>query len=164
MESHERLVTVASRLRSQSGDTGREGVGCVGPTSTDHRRKETSMVTQSLSSARRPANVIVASVALSDIVTDDRAGSLAELVGQSINIYGVERFRSEQYDTSGFRLTLRVTVDGVETTDDLLYTGFSKAVMRVVSQLLNDDTAILRTFDTPIACHVVQLGNTYGIK
>ena len=122
------------------------------------------MVTQSLSNARRPASVIVASVALSDIVTDDRAGSLAELVGQSINIYGVERFRSEQYDTSGFRLTLRVTVDGVETTDDLLYTGFSKAVMRVVSQLLNDDTAILRTFDTPIACHVVQLGNTYGIK
>ena len=121
------------------------------------------MVTQSLSSARRPASVIVASVQLSDIVTDDRAGSLAELVGQSINIYGVERFRSEQYDTHGFRLTLRVTVDGVETTDDLLYTGFSKAVMRVVSQLLADDTAIL-TFDTPIACHVVQLGNTYGIK
>ena len=122
------------------------------------------MVPQSLSNARRPASVIVASVQLSDIVTDDRAGSLAELVGQSINVYGVERFRSEQYDTSGFRLTLRVTVDGVETTDDLLYTGFSKAVMRVVSQLLADDTAILRTFDTPIACHVVQLGNTYGIK
>ena len=122
------------------------------------------MVTQSLGNVRRPASIIVASTPLSDIVTDDRAGSLAELVGQSVNIYVVERFRSETYDTNGFRLTLRITQDGAETTGDLLYTGFTKAVMRVVSQLLNDDTAILRTFDTPIACHVVQLGNTYGIK
>ena len=122
------------------------------------------MVTQSLSNARRPASVIVASVPLSDIVTDDRAGSLAELVGQSVNIYVVERFRSETYDTNGFRLTLRITQDGAETTGDLLYTGFSKAVMRIVNTLMADDTAVLRAFEQPIACSVVQLGNTYGLK
>ena len=122
------------------------------------------MVTQSLGNARRPASIIVASTPLSDIVTDDRAGSLAELVGQSVNIYVVERFRSETYDTNGFRLTLRITQDGAETTGDLLYTGFSKAVMRIVNTLMADDNAILRAFDTPIACSVVQLGNTYGLK
>ena len=125
------------------------------------------MVTQSLSSARRPAAVIVASIQLSDMVSDDRAGSLAELVGQTVNIYAVERFRSETYDTSGFRLTLRITLEGAETTGDLLYTGFSKAVMRIVNTLLGElavDNAILRVFQIPIACHVVQLGNTYGLR
>jgi hypothetical protein len=101
---------------------------------------------------------------LSDLYTDDRHGSLSELVGTSINIYRVERFHSDTYDSDGFRLVLRTTLNGVETSGDLLFTGFAKPVMRVVNVLLERPETILRECDPPIACTVVQVGNSYGLK
>jgi len=112
----------------------------------------------------QPLSQVVRSVPLSDLYTDDRAGSLSELVGQSINIYRVERFHSETYGSDGFRLVLRTTTNNVETSGDLLFTGFSKSVMRVVNVLLEGPDAILRECDPPISCTVVQQGNTYGLK
>ena len=106
---------------------------------------------------------ITISQPLSSIVSDDRAGSLSELVGTSIHIYRVERFRSEQYQSDGFRLVLRTQSDGVETSGDLLFTGFAKPVMRTVLALLGHPDTILRECDPPIAATVVQMGNTYGL-
>ena len=112
----------------------------------------------------QPLTQVVKTTPLSDLYVDDRAGSLAELVGQSINVYRVEKFRSEQYDSDGFRLTLRTTNDGVETSGDLLFTGSAKPVMRVVYSLLGHPDTILRECSPPISATVVQQGNTYGLK
>jgi hypothetical protein len=112
----------------------------------------------------QPLSKVVSTTPLSDLYTDDRAGSLSELVGTSINIYRVERFRSETYSSDGFRLVLRTTLNGIETSGDLLFTGFAKPVMRVVAVLLEGPDAILRECDPPISCTVVQQGNTYGLK
>jgi len=112
----------------------------------------------------QPLTKVVSTTPLSDLYTDDRAGSLSELVGTSINIYRVERFRSETYASDGFRLVLRTTLNGIETSGDLLFTGFAKPVMRVVAVLLEGPDAILRECDPPISCTVVQQGNTYGLK
>ena len=112
----------------------------------------------------QPLTKVVAAVPLSDLYSDDRAGSLSELVGQSINIYRVERFHSETYASEGFRLVLRTTLNGIETSGDLLFTGFAKPVMRVVAVLLEGPDAILRECDPPISCTVVQQGTTYGLK
>ena len=112
----------------------------------------------------QPLSQVVKATPLSDLYSDDRAGSLSELVGQSINVYRVEKFRSETYDSDGFRLVLRTTTNGVETSGDLLFTGFAKPVMRVVSVLLGHPDTILRECDPPISCTVVQQGNTYGLK
>ena len=112
----------------------------------------------------QPLTKVVSTTPLSDLYSDDRAGSLSELVGQSINIYRVERFRSETYASDGFRLVLRTTLNGIETSGDLLFTGFAKPVMRIVAVLLEGPDAILRECDPPISCTVVQQGNTYGLK
>lgn len=112
----------------------------------------------------QPLSKVVPTVPLSDLYSDDRAGSLSELVGTSINIYRVERFRSETYSSDGFRLVLRTTLNGIETSGDLLFTGFAKPVMRVVAVLLEGPDTILRECDPPISCTVVQQGNTYGLK
>ena len=112
----------------------------------------------------QPLSKVVSTTPLSDLYTDDRAGSLSELVGTSINIYRVERFHSETYSSDGFRLVLRTTLNGIETSGDLLFTGFAKPVMRVVAVLLEGPDAILRECDPPISCTVVQQGNTYGLK
>ena len=112
----------------------------------------------------QPLSKVVAAVPLSDLYSDDRAGSLSELVGTSINIYRVERFHSETYSSDGFRLVLRTTLNGIETSGDLLFTGFAKPVMRVVAVLLEGPDAILRECDPPVSCTVVQQGNTYGLK
>ena len=122
------------------------------------------MASSTLPNRTQPLSQVVKSVPLSDLYTDDRAGSLSELVGQSINIYRVERFRSDTYDSDGFRLVLRTTTNGIETSGDLLFTGFSKSVMRVVNVLLERPETILRECDPPISCTVVQQGNTYGLK
>lgn len=115
-------------------------------------------------SRTQPLSKVVPTTPLSALYSDDRAGSLAELVGQSINIYRIEKFRSETYDTDGFRMVLRTTTNGVETSGDLLFTGFAKPVMRVVAVLLEHPDTILRECDPPIAATVVQQGNTYGLK
>jgi len=112
----------------------------------------------------QPLSKVVSAVPLSDLYSDDRAGSLSELVGTSINIYRVERFHSETYSSDGFRLVLRTTLNGIETSGDLLFTGFAKPVMRIVAVLLEGPDAILRECDPPISCTVVQQGNTYGLK
>jgi len=112
----------------------------------------------------QPLSKVVPTVPLSDLYTDDRAGSLAQLVGETINIYRVEKFWSEQYSSDGFRLVLRTTVGGVENSGDLLFTGFSKSVMRIVMVLLEGPDAILRECDPPISCSVVQQGTGYGLK
>ena len=106
---------------------------------------------------------ITRSTPLSSIVADDRAGSLSELVGTAIHIYRVEKFRSEQYASDGFRIVLRTQSDGVETSGDMLFTGFAKPVMRTVLALLEHPDTVLRECDPPISCTVVQMGNTYGI-
>lgn len=112
----------------------------------------------------QPLSQVVRTTPLSDLYTDDRAGTLAQLVGESINIYRVEKFWSEQYSSDGFRLVLRTTVAGVENSGDLLFTGFSKSVMRIVLVLLEGPDAILRECDPPISCTVVQQGTGYGLK
>jgi len=112
----------------------------------------------------QPLSKVVSAVPLSDLYSDDRAGSLSELVGTSINIYRVERFHSETYSSDGFRLVLRTTLNGIETSGDLLFTGFAKPVMRIVAVLLEGPDAILREWDPPISCTGVQQGNTYGLK
>ena len=112
----------------------------------------------------QPLSQVVKATPLSSLYSDDRAGSLSELVGQSINIYRVERFRSETYASDGFRLVLRTTLNGIETSGDLLFTGFAKPVMRIVAVLLEHPDTVLRECDPPISCIVVQQGNTYGLK
>jgi len=119
---------------------------------------------QNLPSRAAPLSKVIPSVPLASLYSDDRAGSLSELVGQSINIYRVEKFHSDTYGSDGFRLTLRTTLNGVETSGDLLFTGFAKPVMRVVLVLLEHPDTVLRECDPPISCTVVQQGNTYGLK
>ena len=112
----------------------------------------------------QPLSQVVRSVPLADLYTDDRAGSLSELVGQSINIYRVERFHSANYDADGFRLVLRTTTDGVETSGDMLFTGFAKPILRVVNVLLGSPDAVLRELTPPVSAEVVAIGASVGLR
>ena len=100
------------------------------------------MVTNSNLPQRVVAQSLTQAVPLSTIIPDDRAGSISELVGHTINVYRVERFHSENYDSHGFRLILRTTKDGVETSGDMLFTGFAKPILRVVNVLLGSPDAV----------------------
>ncbi len=113
-----------------------------------------------------PARVVKLSdaIPLSEVMPDERAGSISDLVGQTIHIYRVETFTSETYQSQGFRLVLRVTNAGVETTGDMLFTGFAKPVLRVVLHLLGDPNAVLKTLDPPIAAEVFALGASVGLR
>ena len=157
MACHERLVPVAFRV----ADIGPDRIAEDRNYRTDERYNVMAILPPNRVTAK-PLTITI-SQPLSSIVTDDRAGSLSELVGTAIHIYRVERFRSEQYASDGFRIVLRTQSDGVETSGDLLFTGFAKPVMRVVLALLEHPDTILRECDPPIAATVTQMGNTYGL-
>ena len=157
MACHERVVAVVIRFTDIGPD-------CIAETCY-HRTAERYTVMAILPPNRVTAKPLTLTVStpLSSIVADERAGSLSELVGTAIHIYRVERFRSEQYASDGFRIVLRTQSDGVETSGDMLFTGFAKPVMRTVLALLEHPDTILRECDPPISCTVVQMGNTYGL-
>ena len=122
------------------------------------------MVTNSNLPQRVVAQPLTQAVPLSSIIPDDRAGSISELVGHTINIYRVERFHSANYDADGFRLILRTTKDGVETSGDMLFTGFAKPILRIVNVLLGSPDAVLRELNPPISAEVVAIGASVGLK
>ena len=157
MACHERMVPVVIRFADIGPD-------CIAETCY-HRTSERYTVMAILPPNRVTAKPLTMTVStpLSSIVTDDRAGSLSELVGTAIHIYRIEKFRSEQYNRDGFRIVLRTQSDGVETSGDMLFTGFAMPVMRTVLALLEHPDTILRECDPPISCTVTQMGNTYGL-
>ena len=157
MACHERMVPVVIRVADIGPD-------CISETRY-HRTVERYTVMAILPPNRVTAKPLTMTVStpLSSIVADDRAGSLSELVGTAIHIYRIEKFRSEQYNRDGFRIVLRTQSDGVETSGDMLFTGFAMPVMRTVLALLEHPDTILRECDPPISCTVTQMGNTYGL-
>lgn len=122
------------------------------------------MVTNSNLPQRVVAQPLTQAIPLSTLIPDERAGSISELVGHTINIYRVERFHSENYNADGFRLVLRTTKDGAETSGDMLFTGFAKPILRVVNILLGSPDAILRELTPPISAEVVAIGASVGLK
>jgi len=110
------------------------------------------------------AQPLTQAVPLSTLIPDERAGSVSELVGHTINIYRVERFHSANYDADGFRLVLRTTKDGVETSGDMLFTGFAKPILRVVNVLLGSPDAVLRELTPPVSCEVIAIGASVGLR
>ena len=110
------------------------------------------------------AQPLTQAVPLSTLIPDERAGSISELVGSTVNLYRVDRFHSANYDSDGFRLVLRTTKDGVETSGDLLITGFAKPVMRIVNVLLGSPDAVLRELTPPVSCEVIAIGASVGLR
>ena len=110
------------------------------------------------------AQPLIQAVPLSSLIPDERAGSISELVGHTINIYRVERLHSSNYDADGFRLVLRIVTDGAETSGDMLFTGFAKPILRIVNVLLGSPDAVLRELNPPISAEVVAIGASVGLK
>jgi hypothetical protein len=110
------------------------------------------------------AQPLVQAVPLSSIIPDERAGSISDLVGHTVHLYRVERFHSANYDADGFRLVLRTVIDGVETSGDMLITGFAKPVLRVVNILLGGPDTILKELHPPVVAEVIALGSSVGLK
>lgn len=110
------------------------------------------------------AQPLIQAVPLSSLIPDERAGSISELVGHTINIYRVERFHSSNYDADGFRLVLRIVTDGAETSGDMLFTGFAKSILRVVNVLLGSPETVLRELNPPVSAEVVAIGTSVGLK
>lgn len=114
--------------------------------------------------ARPTTQPLTQAIPLSTLVPDERAGSISELVGSTVNLYRVERFHSANYDSDGFRIVLRTTKDGVETSGDLLITGFAKPVMRIVLTLLGSPDAVLKELNPPVSCEVIAIGASVGLR
>lgn len=103
-------------------------------------------------------------VSLGDMLPDERAGSLAELVGYTILIHSIERFTSATYNQNGARLQLQLIEGDTVTEPVMTFTTMSQQVMRIVDRLMDDPHATYRHLERPIQCSVIQVGKGYGLR